>query len=123
VSDAFLGKALAEEDMTEMRTAASADNLCADPITIRDSRHGTRDLVVKTRPSTARIEFSFRAIQRDVAAFADIRALLPEIVVFAAKGRLGSFANDDLFLFSCQRVIVHSRPPCRFVPSFTVAGT
>ena len=85
--------------MTEMRTTTGADNLRSFSIRIRNPFDSSSDLIVEAGPSTVRIELVLCAIQRRITASAYIGSLFPEIIVLAAERRLGTFLNDDSFLF------------------------
>ena len=52
--------------MAQMRATTGTDDLSADSVGVRNPLHSTGDLIVETRPSTAGIEFVFRAVQRRV---------------------------------------------------------
>ncbi len=53
----FRCETLTLKDMTKMSPAGCAHNLNAAAIGVGDSLDSTRNFIVKTRPTTARIEF------------------------------------------------------------------
>ena len=90
-----------------MSAATGTDDLSPHAVSIRNPLHRTRNLIIETRPPTARIELVIRTIQRGIATFAEIRALLPEIVIFAREGRLRRLMNDNPLFLTAQTVVAH----------------
>ena len=92
-----------------MSAATGTDDLSPHAVSIRHPLHRARNLIIKTRPPTTRVELIIRTIQRRVATFAEIRALLPEIVIFAREGRLRRLMNDNPLFLTAQIVVARRR--------------
>ncbi len=95
----LLGEALADEDMPEVGAAIGALNLRAYTIWVGEAFNGAWDFFVEAGPAAVGFKLGFGAVEFGAAAFADIRAFVPEGVVFAGEGHLSALVDDDLFFF------------------------
>ena len=92
-----------------MSAATGTDDLSPHAVSIRNPLHRTRNLIIKTRPPATRVELVIRTIQRSVATFAEILALLPEIIIFARERRLCRLMNDNPRFLTAQIVVARRR--------------
>lgn len=101
------GKTLAFEYVPQVAVAVCAADLHPSAIRICKPPHGTRNLLVETRPPASGMEFRVGSIQLGIAAPANVGAGTIFIFVFAAEWRLGTPAHENLFLFWRQRIQLH----------------
>ena len=101
----FRRQAFSKEYMSQMSAATGTDDLSPHTISIRHPLHRTRNLVIETGPPTPRIELVIRTIQRSVATFAEIRALLPETIIFPRERRLRRLMDDNPLFLTAQIVV------------------
>jgi hypothetical protein len=87
---------LAFEDVAQMRSASRAGYFRAPPIRIQAALDRAGDLVIKTRPTAAGVEFIFGTVKRSIAAPAIIRAGFEKLIVFPAKRWFGTFILDNV---------------------------
>ena len=104
----FGGKPFSVEDVAEVAVAVIAENLGAAPVGVGFAAHGTRYLVVETGPTAAAVELVGGAVERGVAAAADVRAGSFMQVILAGEGHFRAFPEDYPFLFRGERIEVHS---------------
>src|SRR5262245_59797826 len=97
--------------MAEMAAAVVALDL--DPHTdgLRLPLHRARDLVVEGGPAATGVELRGGRVERRVAAAADVRSVLVELVVLAGERRLGPLVDDHVLFHAVQ--LVHARSPFR----------
>ena len=93
------------ENMAQMRAAVGADDFNSVSVGISNPLDRSGKFIVKTRPAAAGFEFCRRVIKRIIAAAADIGAGRKKIVILAAKGPLGGFADDNAFFLRRQLVV------------------
>jgi hypothetical protein len=101
VARVFIGEAFALEDVAQVCVAMSAENFCAPAIRIHMPLDTPWVLIIKTRPTTARMKFCFRRIERIIATPANERARRKQPVVLARERHLRALINDDSFFFGC----------------------
>jgi len=80
-----------------MSATSSAGNLGPETVGIQVVTNSILDFLVKARPATMGIEFIGGSIKRCTTATANIGAGLKELIIFASKGDLGTFVNNDTF--------------------------
>jgi len=107
VAGVFVCKSFAGEDVAEMAAAAGADDLHPLAIRIGDALDRAGNLVIKARPAAAGMEFILRAVERGVAALAEIGAFRLVVGVLPGEGPLRPLVQDHPFLVRSQFVIFH----------------
>lgn len=103
----FLRKSFSDEDVPEMPAAMVAEDLGAAAVGVGLAAHGPGDLIIKAGPAAAGVELVGGAVQRMVAAAADEGAAYFVPVVFAGKGHLRAFVDDNALFFGGEWVVGH----------------
>lgn len=86
----FWCEALAFEYMAQMPVAVGAKDFRAPFVRVDLAFHRAFDFRVKTRPTTARIEFVGGAIKWRIATLAQVHAMTVELAILATERRLGA---------------------------------
>ncbi len=95
--------------MAEVAAAVRALDLGAHAVGIGQPVHRARDLLVERGPAAVRVKLVVGAIERGVAAPADVGAGRVEVVVLAGEGPLGALPLDDIAFFFGQFVVFRVR--------------
>ena len=91
MADVFLGKPLAQENMSQMCTAIIADNFGSHPISILNPFYRSFNFIIKTGPAAMRIELVVRFVKRRVTSFANICSLFFVLIILARKRLFSAF--------------------------------
>ena len=105
----LLRESLTLENVPQVPAAIPTENFDSVAIGIRLAANGTRNLVVKTRPTALAVELVVGVIQRSIALAADIGSRLLVVGVFANKGSFRSLLQDDILLLGRQFVVLLRR--------------
>lgn len=106
VTGIFGGKTLPFEDVAEMTSAVGAHDLHSfhteRMVGVADDSAGY--FIVEGRPATTAVEFVGGAVERRIAAPANVGACRFVIPIFAGKGMLSALLGDDVLFFGCQGI-------------------
>lgn len=96
------------KNMAEMAATIGAYNFGAAHAqgVIHMPQHCSGKFVVEGRPAATAVKLVGRAVQRRVAAPANIYAAGFVIPILAGEGALGAFFSDHVFFFRCQFIPV-----------------
>jgi len=101
----FRREPFADEDMTQVAAAISAQNLRPPSVSIRNVFHSTLDFVIETRPPAMRFKLVFRPVKWSIAAFAQVGAVFLIVQQRTGKRPFRTFMEDDVFLLRGQFII------------------
>ena len=93
--------------VTQMPIAVATNNFDSKTIGVRQTIDSALDLVVEAGPAAAGVELVTGAVERGVAALAEVGALGPVLLVFPGEGRLGALLEDDALFLVIERIVLH----------------
>lgn len=109
MTDILLSQSFALEDVPQVPVAVLADDLDSVAVGIDIASDRSGNLVVEAGPAAMALEFVVRLVQRGVATSADKCAGIFQVGVFAGKGSLGAFVEDNASLLRRQFVVGFSQ--------------
>ena len=107
----FRGEFLAAENVPQMTAAGCAQYLGPAPVGISDIFDAAKNLIVKTGPAAAGMEFAPGIVKRCITAAAKVRPRIGSRFIFTGERRFGAFVYDNLFFFRGEPVVFHVLSP------------
>lgn len=99
--------AFTSKDMAEVAITVSAANLSPTAIFIWDFFYRTREMVVKSWPTTTGIKLGLCVKEGLIATAADIGAILKKTIIFALKWGLSPPILDNPGFFLSELMVWH----------------
>ena len=90
----LFSQTFSKKHVTQMTATARTLDFDTLAIKIRQSSHGSLNLLVECRPTTVSIEFGVGSVQLRVAPPTDIDTVLIKIVVLSSEWPFGAFSFD-----------------------------